>query len=204
MFERFTPSAREVVIGARTQADQLGHRHVGTEHLLLGLLSPAAGAPATILTVAGLTEASVRADIVRLLSVGLLSVGPFGDSDAAALEAIGIDLNAVRAKLEESFGPGALEPEVPPTRYGMFGRKLSGGRFTPRAKKVLELSLREALRLGHRFGGADQRGISIGTEHVLLGILREGQGLAAQILAEAGVPFEPLRRDLEHSLRAAA
>jgi ATP-dependent Clp protease ATP-binding subunit ClpA len=190
MFERFTAPAREVVISARAQADQLGHRHIGTEHLLLALLSTKAGAPATILAVAGLTEESVRADIARLLGSG-----QFGETDAAALEAIGIDLNAVRAKLEESFGPGALEPEVQPTRYGLFGRKVSGGRFTPRSKKVLELSLREALRLKHNY---------IGTEHLLLGLIREGEGLAAQIMVEAGIPFEPLRRDLEHALRAAA
>lgn len=190
MFERFTRPAREVVAGARARADQLGHRHIGTEHVLLALLAPSTGAPAALLAAAGLTEEGVRADIVRLLASG-----PFGESDAAALEAIGIDLNAVRAKLEESFGPGALEPDVPTTRYGLFGRKVSGGRFTPRAKKVLELSLREALRLKHNF---------IGTEHLLLGILREGEGLAAQILAEAGVASEPLRRNLEDSLRAAA
>jgi ATP-dependent Clp protease ATP-binding subunit ClpA len=190
MFERFTGPARAVVIGARAHAKELGHRHVGTEHLLLALLSPKAGAPAAILAVAGLTEDSVRADIARLLGAG-----QFGENDVAALEAIGIDLNAVRAKLEESFGPGALEPEVRPTRYGLFGRKVSGGPFTPRAKKMLELSLREALRLKHNY---------IGTEHLLLGLLREGQGLAAQILHDAGVPFEPLRRDLEHALHAAA
>jgi ATP-dependent Clp protease ATP-binding subunit ClpA len=190
MFERLTAPAREVVIGARAQADQLGHRHVGTEHLLLALLAPTAGAPATILAAAGLTEENVRADIVRLIGDG-----QFGESDAAALEAIGIDLNAIKAKLEESFGPGALEPEVPPTRYGLFGRKVSGGRFTPRAKKVLELGLREALRLKHNF---------IGTEHLLLGLIREGEGLAAQIMHQADVPFDALRRDLERALRAAA
>jgi ATP-dependent Clp protease ATP-binding subunit ClpA len=190
MFERFTAPAREVVIGARAQADRLGHRHVGTEHLLLALLSPKAGAPATMLAALGLTEEGVRADIARLIGGG-----QFGENDVAALEAIGIDLNAVRAKLEESFGPGALEPEVPPTRYGLFGRKVSAGPFTPRSKKVLELSLREALRLKHN---------SIGTEHLLLGLIREGEGLAAQIMHEADVPFDALRRDLESALRAAA
>jgi ATP-dependent Clp protease ATP-binding subunit ClpA len=190
MFEQFTTPGREVVTGARAQADQLGHRHVGTEHLLLALLAPAAGAPATLLAAAGLTEASVRADITRLTGAG-----QFGESDVAALEAIGIDLNAIKAKLEESFGPGALEPEVPPTRYGLFGRKVSGGRFTPRAKKVLELGLREAVRLKHNY---------IGTEHLLLGLIREGEGLAAQIMHEAGVPFDALRHDLERALRAAA
>jgi hypothetical protein len=101
----------------------------------------------------------------------------------------------VRAKIEEAFGPGALEPERPPTRYGLFGRKVVGGPFTPRSKKVLELSLREMLRLKHR---------AITSEHILLGLLREGEGLAAQILVERGVDFPDIRRQVEQSLRSAA
>jgi ATP-dependent Clp protease ATP-binding subunit ClpA len=190
MFERFTAAARTVVVGARTQAKELNHGHVGTEHLLLGLLDPQVGAPATILASHGLTPDGVRADIARLLADA-----PFGESDAAALKAIGIDLHAVRAKLEESFGPGALEPDVPPTRTGLFGRKVWRGPFTPRSKKVLELSLREALRLKQGF---------IGPEHILLGLLREGEGLAAQILAERQIPFDGLRTEAERALRQAA
>jgi ATP-dependent Clp protease ATP-binding subunit ClpA len=190
MFERFTQPARQVVLDAKALARTLDHRHVGTEHLLLALVSQDAGAGA-ILRGAGLTADGVRAAITRIL--GKPSV--ISDQDAAALERIGIDIRAVRAKLEESFGPGALSPEVPPTRRGLFGRRIVRGPFTPRSKKVLELSLREALRLGHNW---------IGTEHILLGLIREGQGLAAQIMAESGVDFAGLRRTAEESLRRAA
>jgi ATP-dependent Clp protease ATP-binding subunit ClpA len=88
-----------------------------------------------------------------------------------------------------------LSPQVPPTRYGLFGRKTCGGPFTPRSKKVLELALREAIRLRQK---------EIGTPHILLGVLREGQGLATKIMADAGADFAALRRSTEASFRAAA
>jgi ATP-dependent Clp protease ATP-binding subunit ClpA len=191
MFERFTEQARHVVLSARDQARELGHRHAGTEHLLLGLLDPDAGTPATLLAEAGLTSDGVRAQIRRLVGEPQFLT----DADAAALERIGIDVAAVRAKLEESFGPGALEPDEPPTRSGLFGRRTSGGPFGPRAKKVLELALREAIRLKHNW---------IGSEHILLGLIREGDGLAAKIMVDAGVDLARLRRTTEESLRAAA
>ncbi len=191
MFERFTKAARQVVIDARSQARELGHRHVGTEHLLLAMLQPQAVPTSAILREAGLTPEGVRSEIQRLLGESRL----INDADAAALEAIGIDVHAVRERLEATFGPGALEPEVPPTRYGLFRRKVSGGPFTPRSKKVLELALREALRLKNNW---------IGTEHILLGLIREGEGLAARVMADAGVDFARLRQATEESLRAAA
>jgi ATP-dependent Clp protease ATP-binding subunit ClpA len=190
MFERFTKDAREVVVDARSQARTLGQRHVGTEHLLLALLEAQTGA-AALLRDTGLTEDGVRAAIARYLG----QPGGLSDADVAALERIGIDIGAIREKIEESFGPGALDPEVPPTRSGLFGRKVSGGPFTPRSKKVLELSLREAIRLKHNW---------IGTEHILLGLIREGEGLAAKIMVDAGVDLAALRRAAEDSLRAAA
>ena len=88
-----------------------------------------------------------------------------GDGVAArALESLGISLDAVRQQVEEIIGQGQQAPSghIP---------------FTPRAKKVLELSLREALQLGHNY---------IGTEHILLGLIREGDGVAAQVLVKLG------------------
>jgi len=192
MFERFTSESRTVVQQAREESRALGNKHVGTEHLLLALLHPDAGGAARVLVNAGLNARQVREDVLRIFRE---SGQRLGETDAAALEAIGIDLNAVRAKLEETFGPGALEPNVEPTRFGLFGRKVSSGPFTPRSKKVLELSLREALRLKHNF---------IGPEHILLGLIRDGEGLAAQVLAEHGVDFDELRSQAEASLRVAA
>ena len=101
------------------------------------------------------------------------------ESDAEALGSLGIDLDAVRAHLEETFGPGALDrPVRRPRSRGCRGRiPESYGRLpiTPRTKKVLELSLREARHLGHA---------AIGTEHLLLALVREGEGVAARILVE--------------------
>src|SRR3712207_3958477 len=83
---------------------------------------------------------------------------------AKALESLGISLEKVRQQVEEIIGAGQSPPSghIP---------------FTPRAKKVLELSLREALQLGHNY---------IGTEHILLGLIREGEGVAAQVLVKLG------------------
>src|SRR5690349_21329052 len=91
---------------------------------------------------------------------------------AKALESLDISLEAVRAQVEEIIGQGQQAPSghIP---------------FTPRAKKVLELSLREALQLGHTY---------IGTEHILLGLLHEGEGVAAQVLAELGPGLNEIRQ----------
>src|SRR6266702_2479316 len=140
MFERFTDRARRVVVLSQEEARVLHHDHIGTEHILLGLIGE-------------------------------------GDGVAAkALESLGISLEAVRQQVGGITGQGQQAPSghIP---------------FTPRATKVLELSLREALQLGHNY---------IGTEHILLGLLREGEGVAAQLLqgspgrepAAAGAPPE--------------
>jgi ATP-dependent Clp protease ATP-binding subunit ClpA len=164
MFERFTDKARRTLAGAQVEASALGHSFLGTEHLLLALLQTD-GVAAHVLLAEGLTVEQVRDDVRRI-------VGPGPAGDAEALRTIGIDLDEVRAAVEETFGPGALDR----ARRRPRGRRGAGGpRFAPRVKKVLELALREALTLGHGY---------IGTEHLLLAILREGQGVAARILAE--------------------
>ncbi len=93
---------------------------------------------------------------------------------AKALQSLGISLTAARAKVEETIGMAGSPPNVPPP-------------FTPRAKKVLELSLREAQQLGHRH---------IGTEHLLLGLVREGEGVAAQVLVSLGVDLGRVRQQV--------
>ncbi len=183
MFERFTDRARATVVLAQTQAHDLRAAHIGTEHLLLGLLAEEDGVAASVLRSAGLTTEQVREEIPRV--VGACGLGL---EDADALRAIGIDLGTVRARVEEAFGPGALDRAVQRRRWrwrrggtGSFGHIP----FSPRAKKALELSLREALRLRHNY---------IGTEHVLLGLLREGQGVAALVLTRCGISHDDLRR----------
>jgi ATP-dependent Clp protease ATP-binding subunit ClpC len=93
---------------------------------------------------------------------------------AKALESLGISLDAVRQQVEEIIGQGQQAPSghIP---------------FTPRAKKVLELSLREALQLGHNY---------IGTEHILLGLIREGEGVAAQVLIKLGADLNRVRQQV--------
>ena len=93
---------------------------------------------------------------------------------AKALESLGISLEAVRSQVEEIIGQGSQSPSghIP---------------FTPRAKKVLELSLREALQLGHNY---------IGTEHILLGLIREGEGVAAQVLVKLGADLSRVRQQV--------
>ena len=138
MFERFTDRARRVAVLAQEEARMLHHDHIGTEHILLGLLRE-------------------------------------GDGVAAqALESLGISLEAVRQHVGEITGQGQQAPSghIP---------------FTPRAKKVLELSLREALQLGHNY---------IGTEHILLGLLREGDGVAAQVLVKLGADPGRIRQQV--------
>ncbi|WP_331214043.1 Clp protease N-terminal domain-containing protein [Plantactinospora sonchi] len=182
MFERFTTSAREVVRGAVAERERLGHRLVGTEHLLLALLDEEISSVAPILRQAGINADHVRADLERRA----YGMADLDERDAEALRAIGIDLDAVRSKIEESFGLGALEP--PPQRRGRrwpFGGLELSSRFSNRAKKTLELALREAIHLRHR---------EIGAEHILLGVLREGKGLGALILTEAGLDLDELRR----------
>jgi len=204
MFERFTKQARALVIDTQEQARRMGHGAIGTQHLLLALLAQDER-PAALLRNAGVTYAQIETAVRRYLGEPEPALGP---EDTEALRAIGIDLDEVRARIEEDFGPSALTPQPPPPprrRFGLGRRnhefdppRPAGDRhipFTPRAKKVLELSLREAIRLGHRH---------IGTELILLGLLRESEGLAAKVLADARVDVPALRRQIEASLREAA
>ncbi len=191
MFERFTHSARQVVVLAQAEARSLRHDYIGTEHLLLGLLGASEGLAARVLNDLGVDQDDIHRGIV--VHVG---AGPINQPDAVALDAIGIDLDTVRRRVEEAFGPDALERTRAARARTKKRRSLRGRRvrrscgvghipFTPRAKKTLELSLREALALGHDY---------IGTEHVLLGMLREGEGLAALFLSRAGINYDVVRR----------
>jgi ATP-dependent Clp protease ATP-binding subunit ClpA len=179
MFERFTDRAREVVTRAQQEADALHHPHVGTEHLLLAMLNDPASVACTVLNDAGVDRAQVGAEVARRVSP------PLGAGDAAALKTIGIDLDTVLDRIKETFGTDARATPPPTSRTGWLRRRRNcATRFTDRAKKVLELSLREALRLGHNY---------IGTEHILLGLIRDGDGLGAQILADTGISLPDLR-----------
>jgi ATP-dependent Clp protease ATP-binding subunit ClpC len=138
MFERFTGRAQRVLVLAQEEARMLNHSHIGTEHLLVGLIHEGEGVA------------------------------------AQALESLGVSLPAVRQQVEEIIGQGQYAPADPIP-------------FTPRAKKVLELSRREALAMGHNY---------VGTEHILLGLLREGDGVAAQVLVRMGADLNRVRQQV--------
>jgi ATP-dependent Clp protease ATP-binding subunit ClpA len=168
MFERFTDDARAAVVAAEEEAGALRHGWIGTEHLLLGVLS-GGGDGANLLAGFGVDAAGVRADVVQTIGRGDEGIDP------DALATLGIDLDAVRERVERAFGRGALSRR---------GRCAGRTPFCARAKKALELAFRESLALAAG---------EIRAEHLVLGLLREGDGVAAQILAARGVTLEAAR-----------
>jgi ATP-dependent Clp protease ATP-binding subunit ClpA len=157
MFERFTRGARDAVERAQDEARELGSPQIGTAEMLLGVAA-GDGPGARALAAHGAGYQALRE---RIVSDGL---------DGAALAAIGIDLDEIRRRAEESFGPGALE-----RRRRRRGSHVS---FDPQGKKALELALREAIAAGDK---------EIDDGHVLLGLLREG-GIAAVLRAAGAEP----------------
>jgi hypothetical protein len=106
MFERFTQDARAVVVHAAEHARRLGHRYIGGEHILLAAVSTSQPA-SKVMRAHGVTPELVEEEIVRRVGLGA-GGGLFGGLDRDALATIGIDLDAVRARIEASFGPQAL------------------------------------------------------------------------------------------------
>jgi ATP-dependent Clp protease ATP-binding subunit ClpA len=169
MFERFADDARAAVVAAQEQARELRHGWIGTEHILLGVLAGQGGG-ARLLGGFGVRAEDVRADVERIIGTGE------EDIDAALLATMGIDLDAVRDRVERAFGPGAL---------GSTGPRCGGQiPFTKRSKKAIELALREGIALGAG---------EIRSEHLVLGLLREGDGIASRVLSERGMTHEAAR-----------
>jgi ATP-dependent Clp protease ATP-binding subunit ClpC len=202
-----------VVVLAQEEARMLNHNYIGTEHILLGLIHEGEGVAAKALESLNISLDAVRAQVQEIIGEGqqapsghipftprakkvlelslrealqlghnyigtehiLLGLIHEGEGVAAkALESMGISLEAVRTEVEDIIGTGGH----PPNGYIP---------FTPRAKKVLELALREALQLGHKY---------IGTEHILLGLIREGEGVAAQVLVKLGADLSRVRQQV--------
>jgi len=183
MFNRFTDTARRVVVIAQQMARERQADRIGTEHVLLALCDVPDTITCTVLDEHAVTAADVAKDIDAL--------APLGRSDAESLATVGIDLDEVRRSVEQTFGRGALD-RTRSTR----GRRYSGHiPFERATKRVLELALREALQLKHNH---------IGTEHILLGLLR-GEGSAQRVLLARGVQLNSARRmvdDLARGRRA--
>jgi ATP-dependent Clp protease ATP-binding subunit ClpA len=196
VFARFESDARAVVEAAQHEAHGLGHNYIGTEHLLLGLLSNPAGAPARLLGQRKINVAIVRRCVAEAVGIG---DGSRADTDAL-LATLGIDIGEVRRRAERTFGPFAVRraaaTAAPRSRWRRRPHRcdspLTGGRWlamTPRTKRVLELAAKQAERLN------DTR---ITPTHLLLGLLVEGDGLACEILAGRGVCLQDLK-DAAHS-----
>ncbi|MCT2594052.1 hypothetical protein LHJ74_29800 [Streptomyces sp. N2-109] len=203
MFERFTKPARSVVVGAQEEARGLRHDRIGTEHLLLSVLRHPEEPGAATLERLGVTAETCRAAVAALVTRDTDALGP---EDAEALKALGIDLEEVRRRTEESFGPGALDgpaaaPRDKPRRLLPLGRRREEGietghmPFESRAKKALELSLREALALKDR---------AIGVEHVVLGLLRSNDRITLALFERLGIDPSPVRDLVLADRRAAA
>jgi ATP-dependent Clp protease ATP-binding subunit ClpA len=198
VFERFTAPARDVVVEAKAASRRFGHGHVGCEHLLLAL-SASSDPAGEVLRSSGVSPERVQSGIEELVGSGP------GD-EREALAALGIDLDAVRQTVEATFGPGALDR--PPPRHRSWRPRLRRRRescghrvrpghtpFTPRAKRCLERSLREAIRLGHHH---------IGAEHIGLALTAADDTMAAAVLVRLGVRPGQLRTQLLDSLRRSA
>jgi len=238
MFERFTEEARALVALAVEHALRLGHRYVGGEHILLAAVT--VGQPASaVLCAHGVTPELVEEEIVRRVGLGA-GAGLFGGLDKDALATIGIDVDAVRARIEASFGPQALaraaqaahrdlrrRPSPRPPRMVREWRRRRRARramttvpapgprppeatgrycapgprptghipFTPAAKKILELTLREAVALNDS---------QVGVEHIALALTTIKQGLVPQILSEADTPAAALRTAILDRYRQAS
>jgi ATP-dependent Clp protease ATP-binding subunit ClpC len=139
----FTERVRRVLAVARDESHRLHHEYVGTEHILLGLMSEDAGIA------------------------------------AAVFENLKIDLSDVRKRVHEVV------------KIGKSSAGNSDLPYTSRAKRVLELSMHSARDLKHNY---------VGTEHILLGLLREEKGIGAQVLTEAGLTFEGARDEVRRLL----
>ena len=242
MFERFATDARTVVSDAQQHARRLGHRYVGCEHLLLAVVGMRQSA-AEVMRESGVTPEHVEQQIVRLIGLGT-GADLFADLDREALAAIGIDVDAVRARIEAQFGLDALDHAAQVSRSGRRGRSrrkpsrvlspglrrryrrwrcarraarnetqtqaspapvtgdhrtAGAGRshlpFTPRAKKTLELALREARA---------QRDATIDVQHIAFGLLAVDGGMVPPILAALGTTQKTLRAAILDRYRQAS
>ncbi len=226
MLERFTQDARAVVVLASEHARRLGHRYIGGEHILLAAVSGSQPASA-VMRAQGVTPELVEEEIVRRVGLGA-GAALFGGLDPDALATIGIDLDAVRARIEASFGPQALtnaaqaaypnrrrrrgprpprlvrnwrrrrrarrtmaahapgpRPPEATGRYRAPGPPPSGHiPFTPAAKKILKVTVRESLAMSDS---------QVGVEHIALALTAIKSGLVPSILSAAGTPAPALR-----------
>lgn len=177
MFEKFTSEAREAVVAAQKEARELTSSRIEPAHVFVGILASADPSLTTLLGKAGYTYESVRALLADSRALG--------DRDAQALDSIGIDLDAVRASLEATFGDGVLDAPVEQKR-GWLQRRTGHIAFAPGSKKALELALREAIACKDN---------EIRCEHLVLGLIRGADDSFSAVVSDLG--------ELDSTIRAA-
>jgi ATP-dependent Clp protease ATP-binding subunit ClpA len=188
MFERFTKELRQIVLDSVKLAADAGVGKAGPEHLLLTLATAEESLGARVLAAYGVTATQLRGAVANNTRRAGLT-----DDEVAALRSVGIDAEEVFRRIEEAFGADAFDESSlsAPRRRGRVG-----GPFDPQARKVVELSLREAIALRHR---------QIGSEHVLLALLRQGVSAPmSTVLTEHGVTYDDAKARVLAELRNAA
>jgi ATP-dependent Clp protease ATP-binding subunit ClpA len=191
VFGRFTEPAHQVLDLAREEAEQAGHRYLGPEHLLLGLLAEGHSPAAQLLRTAGVELAATRAALAHLADRGVVPAPR--PSDAELLDSLGIDLDTVRHQTEQRFGAqtvGEATWRVTRRRWWWSSRVV----WTPLcgpplvAKRALQLASEQAHALGHG---------EVRPEHLLLGVLEDARQPAdtpnssrrhRQVIAHVGLP----------------
>lgn len=167
-----TPRAKKVIELAADEARRLNHHYIGTEHLLLGLAREGEGIAAGVLSSFGLDLMKLRAATIQIISHGQ-------------------DISAVQSSDQPLAQPA--QPEAQSGASERSGASVSASRgrfdkFTERARRVLSLAQEESQRFQHNY---------IGTEHLLLGLVREGDGVAAIVLSNLGVKLDEVRKAVE-------
>jgi ATP-dependent Clp protease ATP-binding subunit ClpA len=193
MFERFTDKARAAVLQARATAAGRGDQLIRPVYLLYALAA-GEGVAARALASLGVEAAGIERQLDRTAPLGNPLAGEADSADAGALAAIGVDLEEIRRKVEEGFGPGALSRMPPRQRTGRVA-------VTGDVKQALTLALSEARALHHDY---------IGTEHLLLGLLAAAQrtprgDFTPETLRDFGIdPDQARQRVLDELRRATA
>ncbi|WP_086838215.1 Clp protease N-terminal domain-containing protein [Amycolatopsis kentuckyensis] len=170
MFERFTADARMAVVEAQIVARESGSVEIGPAHLLAGLVKTGV----QVLAELGVSTDDIAAELARTRRRGGVS-----DADAEALTEFGIDVEQIVERVEQTHGEGALAGRLGPAKRGHIP-------FTAQSKKTLELSLKEAVRLGDK---------QLGQEHILLALAQ--QRGTDDVLARRGADYLTLRRAVQ-------
>jgi ATP-dependent Clp protease ATP-binding subunit ClpA len=182
IFVTYRKDAHQILEVARREARGLNHNYIGTEHLLLTLTVEDFGIATRALADCGVTEKALKKQVVQELAS---ASDELTETDAAALASVGIDLSEVRRRVEEAFGPTALDAPACPT----------GTPFTDKALRAMKATPRYARRLRHR---------GIGPEHLLLALVDDESSLAVRLLVRLGTNRHVVRERMLAIIRSSA